>query len=175
MDRLINWSINGQKKRTKGHIGNAEYTRTHWVTDLSPETWRPLSADTTLRTGCVYFKYKKLILTYWSIDRSIDQFINGQTKWTEGHISRKSGSSTHNPTDLSTETQRRLLTDTNRRTGPQLIDLSTDGRNGRRDTSVGQQTAVNICRLIYQRRRGGCIYVLIQQRIDSCVPLRRVP
>ena len=52
----------------------------------------------------------------------------------------------------------------------QLIDLSTDEKNGRRDTSVGQQTAVRIYRLIYQRRHGGHIDLSIQQQSDSCVP-----
>ena len=99
-----------------------------------------------------------------SIDRSIYQFINWWMKWTEGHISRKSDSSTHFTTDLSTETWRRLSTDTNRQAGPQSIDISRDGKNGWRETSVGQQTEVRIYRPIHQRRCGGRIYLSIRQR-----------
>ena len=55
-----------------------------------------------------------------------------------------------------------------------MIDLSTEGRNGHRDTSVGQQTSVCIYWPIYQRRRGGRIDSLIPQQRDSCVPLRHV-
>ena len=56
----------------------------------------------------------------------------------------------------------------------QLIDISTEVQNGRRDTSVGQQTAVRIYELIYQQRRVGHIYLSMQQVSDSCVPLRPV-
>ena len=58
--------------------------------------------------GRVYFKHQTLIFTYLFIDQSIDQFIDGRTKWTEGQIIRKAGSSTRFPTDLSMETHRRL-------------------------------------------------------------------
>ena len=68
----INWSINRQTKRTEGHISVAADIRTHYLTDLSIDTWRPLSTYQNWRTGRVYFRYHTLIFTYWSIDWSID-------------------------------------------------------------------------------------------------------
>ena len=113
-----------------------------------------------------------------SIDQLINCYINGQTKGIEGYISRTSYISTHYLTDISTETCRSLLTDTNLRVIGTVrvyfksetsiftywlinksIDLSTDRQNGRRDTSVGHQTSGLITWLMYQHRRGDAYWL----------------
>ena len=106
IDQSIDRSINGQTKRTDGHISRTTYSSTHLPTDLSTETWRFLLTDTDWRTGRVYFKSQTSIFTYRSIDWSINQSINGWTKWTEAYISISADSSIHLPTDLSTEMRR---------------------------------------------------------------------
>ena len=114
----IDWSINGQKKNTEGHISRTAGIGTHYLTDISKERQIPLSMDKKSRgdgdgTCLSPIRYINIHLL---IDRSIKWSINIQTKLTEGNISRIVDIRTHYLTDLSTETQRPLSTDTNRQT-----------------------------------------------------------
>ena len=120
IDWSINWSINGQRKLTEGHISSAADNRTHYLTDISTETWRPLSTETNQKVGRFYIKYQTLIFTYRSINLSIYQYIN-----------------------LSIDKFINLSI-------CQFINLSTDRRKWRREKSVGKQKAVFISRPIYQ-------------------------
>ena len=70
--------------------------------------------STLTGTGRVYFKYHTSIFAYRLIDQFIDRFINVQTKWKEGHISRTVGIRTHYLTDISILRRIPLSTDTNR-------------------------------------------------------------
>ena len=88
MDRSINWSINGQKKRTEGHISRTCDIRTHWLTDISTETRRHILMDTNQQTDHIYFKSQTSIFNYWLIDRSIDistDIQNGRRDTSVGH------------------------------------------------------------------------------------------
>ena len=104
----INWSINWQTKQMEGNISRTADIRTHYLINISTETWRPLSADTNWRTYCVYLKPQTWIFTHLLINQSIDKSTN----------------------------------------------LSTNGRNIQRDTSVRRQKEGHITWQIYQRRRG---------------------
>ena len=135
----------------------------HWLTDQS----------TVTGTVRVYYKSHTSIFTYQLINKSIDLSINGRTKRIEGIITRTTDIRMHYLTYLSTDRRIPLSTDTNRGlTGTgrihfqwdtsiftywyinHSIDVSTDRRNGRTDTSVGHHTSGRITSLIYQRIRG---------------------
>ena len=174
---LINQSIdrfvNGRTKQTEGHISRAAGTRTHYLTDLWTETRITLLTYKNrgvTGTGRVYFQSETSIFTYWLTNQSIDLSIdiqNGQRyipvgNQTSGHITWLIYQWRLGYPYWGTQIDGRAVSISNliHKYSPidrfidQLISLSTDGRNGRRDTPVGKQTPVLIYRPIYQRRHG---------------------
>ena len=162
--------MDGQNGRRDASVVQHTVVRISWPIyqcGIADAYWR-----TQINVRAVYISNSRH--QYSPIDLLIYQLIGISTDGQNGRRYTSVGQNTAvriPRTDLSTDIRRRLSTDTNWRTGPQLTDLSTDGRNGWMYTAVGQKIAVRISWLIYQRRRGGRIYLSIQQRSDSCVPL----
>ena len=86
-----------------------------WLPDqsINRDTETPIDGHkkTVAGMGHVYLKSHASIFTYLLIDQLIDLSINGWTKQTEGHISRKIDTNTHYLTDLSTERRTPLSTE----------------------------------------------------------------
>ena len=104
---LITWLISerrSQETETRFDGSALEGERSvkfliHWLPDrsINRETETTIDGHKTIvsGTGHVYFKSQTSIFTYVLINQSIDWYINGQKKRTEGQISSTKDSSTH--------------------------------------------------------------------------------